>query len=189
MKIGSDSKSEVKFGASVGKARHAHSPIRLKNTYTFTCRRADGTLRWIDTIENLVVNEGLDDVLTQYFTGTAYTAAHFLLLTDSTPTFAPGDTMATHPGWTEDTGYVQATRKAIIWDAVSGQSISNLGSPSTFTITGAARNIGGAGITTDSTKGGTIGTLYGGDAFTGGDQPVDTNDVLTVDVTVTASSA
>lgn len=43
-----------------------------------------GLLKWEAAIENLLVNQGLDDVLDKYFKGSAYTASHFVGLADST---------------------------------------------------------------------------------------------------------
>lgn len=151
------------------------------------CFDKDGNLKWTDTIKNLVVNVGLDDALEQYFKGSTYTAAHYVGLTDGTPTVAAADTMASHAGWTEVVAYDEAVRQTLTLGAVSGQSVDNSANKAVFTISANSTTIGGAFISTDDTRGGSTGTLYGGGAFTAGDKSLDDNDVL--NVTVTASAA
>jgi len=160
--------------------------MALGDLFEVECYDREGNLKWRDTIKNLVVNTGLDDALDKYLKGSAYTAAHYCGLTDGTPTFAPGDTMASHAGWTEVVAYSEATREVMVWGSVSAQSVDNSASKASFSITGTA-TIGGAFLSTDSTKSGSSGTLYGGGAFTGGDKPV--VDGYTLNVTVTASSS
>ena len=70
---------------------------------------------------------------------------------------------------------------------MSGQSVDNSASKAVFTVSANDTTIGGAFIATNSTKGGSTGTLYGGGAFTAGDKTIDDGDVL--NVTVTASAA
>lgn len=151
------------------------------------CFDKDGNLKWEDTIKNLVVNEGLDDALDKYFKGSTYTAAHYVGLTDGTPTFAAADTLASHAGWVEVTAYDEGVRQTLTLGAVSGQSVDNSASKAVFTVSANDTTIGGAFIATNSTKGGSTGTLYGGGAFTAGDKTIDDGDVL--NVTVTASAA
>ena len=42
------------------------------------CLDKDGNLKWEDSMHNLVVNEGLQNMNTQYFKGSTYTAAFLL---------------------------------------------------------------------------------------------------------------
>jgi hypothetical protein len=163
--------------------------LRFKARWHFVCRDKFGNVKWEDDIENLVVNAGLDDVLDKYFKGSEYTAAHYIGLTGGTPTPNANDTMASHAGWTEVTAYDEATRGAPAWGAVSGQSLDNSGSPETFTISSNDTTIGGAFLTTNATKGGTSGTLYGVGAFTAGDKTLDDDDTLSVTLTLTASAS
>jgi len=161
--------------------------IKLGDLFEVECFDKHGNLKWRDTIKNLVVDEGLDDVLDKYLKGSSYTAAHYVGLTDGTPTFAAGDTMASHAGWTEVTAYDETVRQTATWGTVSGKSVDNSANKAVFTISTNATTIGGAFLVTDSTKGGTTGTLYGGGAFSAGDKTLDDGDVL--NVTVTASAA
>ena len=189
MQIDHAAQMETRGGAEA-RAPMPMGNIKLKSCWHFECRDGQGKLKWIDQIEfNLVVNTGLDDVLDKYFKGSAYTAAHYVGLTDGTPTFAAGDTMSSHAGWTEVTAYDEANRVTPTWGSVSGQSLDNSGSPAAFTISTNNTTIGGAFLSTDNTKGGSSGTLYGGGAFSAGDKTLDDDDTLSVTVTLTASAS
>ena len=157
------------------------------------CYDKDGNLKWTDTFKNIVVNEGLDDILTQYWTGSGYTASFFVGLTDGTPTVAAGDTLDSHAGWVEITAYLMSpdVKPTLTLGAVASQSVDNSASVAAFSITGTA-TVGGAFITTDNSR--LIGSPLGGilvaaGAFTGGDRAVANGDTLNVTVTLTASSS
>ncbi len=157
----------------------------LHHVYDVELLDPDGNVKWTDQIHNLVVNEGLDDILDKYYKGSTYTASHFVGLTDGTPTVAAGDTMASHVGWVEVTVYDEATRPAFTTGAVSGQSVDNSASKAVFSINTNSTTIGGAFLSTDNTRGGTAGTLVSAGAFTGGDKSADAGDTLNVTVTAT----
>lgn len=164
--------------------------FQITHSFVFEAYGPDGRLKWRDVIEcNLVVNTGLNDILDKYYKGSGYTAAHYCGLTDGTPTFAAGDTMASHAGWTEVTAYDEAARQTITWGSVSGQSVDNSASKAVFTISSDSTTIGGGFVATDGTKGGSSGTLVGGAAFSAGDKSLDDNDVLNVTVTATAAAS
>ena len=164
--------------------------------FTVTCTDADGNLRWEETFKNLVVNVGKSDLLGKYFAGTAYTAAWYLGLVDggTSPTYNAADTMASHAGWTENTGYSQATRPAAAFGAASASG-GGAGSAGTGTIVTSATafsinsvilpsgTIAGAFLVSNSTKGGTTGTLYSAGSFTTGNRTVLSGDTLNVTYT------
>lgn len=160
----------------------------MASLYVFECHGADGRLKWREEVPNLVVNVGLNDLLDKYFKGSSYTAAHYVGLTTGSPTFASGDTMSSHGGWTESTVYSNSTRPAFTPGTVASQSVDNSASAAVFTINSSG-TVGGGFLVTNSTKGGTTGTLYGGAAFSGGNRTVDNGDTLTVTVTATAAAA
>jgi len=186
-------KINIDQGMMVGATSESNANLGMSKTlgdlFQVECYDKEGNLKWEDTIKNLVVNEGLDDSLNEYFKGSTYTAAHYVGLTDGTPTVAAGDTMASHAGWTEVTAYDEASRQTATWGTVSGQSVSNSANKATFTISANGTVIGGAFLTTNSSKGGSAGTLYGGGAFTAGDKTLDDNDILYVTVTASASAS
>jgi len=167
------------LGAQVAVATH----------YDIVCRAPDGTVKWVERCDNLVVTAGLNDLLDKTFKASAYTAAWFVGLTDGTPTVAAGDTMASHAGWVEVTAYDEAVRQTLTLGSVAAGAVDNSAAVATFTISGDGTTVGGAFLTTVDTKGGSTGTLYGAAAFTAGDKLADDNDTLEVTVTLTAAAA
>ena len=135
-----------------------------------------------------MVNGGLQDMNTKYFTGSSYTAAWYLGLygSGSTNNPAASDTMSSHAGWTEQTGYSQATRPACSFGTATTADpsvITNSGSPATFSINATA-TIGGAFLTSNNTKGGTTGVLFSAADFAApGDRSVVSGDTITVTYT------
>lgn len=160
--------------------------VAPKTSYSVEAYDAQGNLKWSDVADNLVVNEGLDDLLNRYFKGSSYTAAHFVGLTGTTPAIAAGDTLASHAGWTEVTAY-SGNRKGFVPGTVASQSVDNSDSRAEFTISTNATVIGGLFLATVAT--GTGGTLYGVAAFTLGDKTLDADDILRVTATATAAAA
>lgn len=140
-------------------------------------------LAWDGAFLNLVPTGGADDILSKYFAGSAYTAAWYMGLVDgaTTPTFAAGDTMASHSGWTENTAYSNAARPTLSFATAAARSIA-LASAAAFNINGTA-TIAGGFFTTVSTIGGTTGILYSAGAFTGGNKAVASGDTLSVSAT------
>ena len=112
--------------------------------YTVTCVGADGVEKWSDTFHNLVVNEGLQYMNQTFFKGSGYTAVWYLGLVTgpgSGTTYAAGNTLASHAGWTENTDYT-GSRKTVSFGTASTADpsvISNSASPSAFSITGRLR--------------------------------------------------
>ncbi|WP_025322249.1 hypothetical protein [Deferrisoma camini] len=142
------------------------------------CYGPDGRLKWRDTFENLVTNQGLQYLLDAGLLGGAQVGTWYVGLTDGTPTVAAGDTMTSHAGWTEVTAYSEATRPAYSGSRTN-QTVSNSSSKAAFSINGTA-TVGGAFLASDSTKGGTTGTLLCAGAFSAGDKAVGSGDTLNV---------
>lgn len=172
------------IGATAGKSGGQSEVLDAHGTYTVECRDKDGNLKWSDTIENLVVTVGKNDLLDKYFQGSAYTAAWYMGLVNggTTPTYAAADTMASHGGWTEIVPYSESTRPTVGWNAASaGSKVSTV---TAFTINATA-TVAGCFMTTSNTKSGTTGTLYSAGSFTTGNKAVVSGDTL--NVTYTAS--
>jgi len=142
-------------------------------------------LRWADGFGNLVVTGGKNDLLTNYFKGSSYTAAFYVGLVDnaSFSAIAAGDTMASHSGWIESTAYSNANRPTLTLGTASAGSIDNSAAKASFSINATA-TINGAFCTTNNTKGGTSGTLYSAGSF-GSTRSVINGDTLNVQVTLT----
>ena len=161
------------FGDSVG----------ASGVYTVVCHDAGGNLKWTDSFHNLVVNQGLQDMNTKYFSGSAYTATWFLGLVTgpgSGNTYAPGNTLAVHAGWTENTAYIGTRKTATFGTATTADPsvINNSVSPAVFTMNANSQTIAGAFLC--SVTSGTSGVLFSVGNFTGGNKTVDSGDTLTV---------
>ena len=159
----------------------------MTTRYIIECFDKDGNLKWKEDFHNLVTTVGLNDLLTQYFKGSSYSAAFYVGLTAGSPTFDEADTMSSHGGWTESTAYSESVRQTLTLGTASAGSINNSSSKAVFSINGTA-TVGGAFVVTNSTKSGTTGTLYGGGAFTEGNRSVISGDTLNVQITLTAAN-
>ena len=173
------------LGATVQSNLGASDGIKGGGMFTVQCFDKDGVLKWEATKNNLVVNVGLKDMNDKYFSGSAYTAAWYVGLYGAAASNNPaaGDTMSSHAGWVEVTAYSQATRPAATFGAATTADpsvISNSASVAVFTINGTT-TVGGAFLTSNSTKGGTTGTLFSASDFTApGDRSVVSGDTLNV---------
>lgn len=157
--------------------------------YDVLCFDKDGNLKWEDFAENLVTNQGINDLMSKYFKGAAYTASHFVgIVLGPTPTFAGADTALSHAGWTEYTSYSEANRQTLVLPVFSGTTVDNSASRAVFTCTGANATVSGAFISTSNAKGGTAGVLYSEALFTQGDKLVSAGDILSVLATLTGAT-
>ena len=166
---------------------------RAGGVYKVVCHDADGNFKWEESTHNLVVNQGLQDMNTKYFKGSAYTAAWYLGLVTgpgSGTTFAAGDTLASHAGWTEFTNY-SGSRKAVTFGTATTADpsvIDNSASPSQFTISGAGGVVAGAFLC--SVASGPSGILFSDSDFQSpGDRTVVSGDTLTVTYTFSLDAA
>lgn len=183
--ISHDRSEEMLIGSSLQAAAHASMQMTRKSLYSMECHGPDGELKWRDEFHNLVTTVGLNDSLDKHFKGSAYTALWFVGLTAGS-TFAVGDTMGSHAGWTESTVYSNTTRPALTLGTAAAGSIDNSASKAVFTIN-ATGNVFGAFVTTGSVPGGTTGILYGEGVLSGGTRAVLSGDTLSVTITLTAS--
>lgn len=158
----------------------------LRNYYHVECIR-NGKKIWEEFIKNLIVTEGLNDVLEQYFLGVAYTADWWVGLVDNLgfTQFVAGDTLALHAGWDEFTTYT-GDRKALVLGAVAAASVDNSASKASYTIGVGGGTVHGAFLCTAET--GVVGTIYGEGAFSA-PRSVNELDVLNVTITLTSASS
>jgi len=149
------------------------------------CYDKDGNLKWKTEKHNLVVNVGLQDMNTKYFSGSSYTAAWYIGLYGAASSNDPaaGDTMSSHAGWTEITDYTQTTRPAATFGTATTADpsvINNSGSVAVFSMN-ATTTVGGAFLVSDNTKGGSGGTLFSAADFESpGDRSVVSGDTVNV---------
>jgi hypothetical protein len=181
------STDQVSAGLTMG--TRSTEKAAATGVYTIQCFDAQGNLKWEATSKNLVVNEGLQDMNSKYFTGSAYTAAWFIGLygAGASNTPAAADTMSSHAGWTEVVPYSNATRPVCTFGTPTTANPSvatNSASPASFTINATA-TVGGAFLTSDNTKSGTTGILFSAADFGApGDRSVSNGDVLNVTYTL-----
>lgn len=156
--------------------------------FTLQCFDVAGNLKWQEDLPNLVVNVGLQDMNTQYFKGSTYTAAWYIGLYGAAASNNPaaGDTASSHAGWTEVVPYSNATRPAATFGTATTANpsvISNSASPAAYTIN-ATSTVGGAFLISNSTKSGTTGVLFSASDFASpGDRSVASGDTLNVTYT------
>lgn len=157
--------------------------------FKIECFDKDGNLKWSDENHNLVVNVGL-----QYMCGTALTSVAqittwYIGLYGAAASNNPaaGDTMSSHAGWTEIVPYSNATRPACTFATATTANPSvatNSASVAVFNINATA-TVGGAFLTSSSTKSGTTGTLFSAADFQSpGDRSVVSGDTLNVTYTL-----
>jgi hypothetical protein len=170
----------------------ADSP-RAGGVFHVQCFDKDGNLKWEDSMHNLVVNEGLEDMNTQYFKGSSYDAAFYLGLVagpGSGTAYAAGDTLASHAGWTEFSNYSGARKSVTFGTATEADPsvISNSASAASFAISGGGGTVAGAFLcTVDS---GTSGVLFSEADFSSpGDRVVVSGDTLNVTYTFSLNAA
>lgn len=172
---------------AVVRNRGAADKLPLQGRFQVEHVDKDGNLKGTYDFPNDIVNQGKNDLFDIMFSdGTQVANSSWFIGLISNSGFtalAAADTMASHGGWTEFTGYTQATR--VLWGAgePASQSITNA-SPATFDIN-ASGTVKGIFVVTNSTKGGTTGRLWATALFSA-DVPVANGDQLRVTYTVSA---
>jgi len=188
MSIETAKSTDVVSSGLICGARPQENALAL-GKFKMECFDKDGNLKWSAEEKNLVVNVGL-----QYMCGTALTSVAQITTwyiglygAGASNTPAAGDTMSSHIGWTEVTPYSNATRPACTFATATTANPSvatNSASPASYTINATA-TVGGAFLVSDSTKGGSTGTLFSAADFSSpGDRSVVSGDTLTVTYTL-----
>jgi len=182
MGIENSKSSEIVAGTTARKTGFVEN-MSAGGAFTVTCLDKDGNEKWVDIAPNLVVNTGLQDMNTKFFSGSAYTAAWYVGLVNNTSastTFSGGDTLASHAGWAENTSY-SGNRKAATFGTATladPSNINNSSSTASFTMNANA-TIAGAFLTNVAT--GATGLLFSESDFQSpGDRTVVSGDVLLV---------
>ena len=179
-------------GVNLIRGGSADEQVNITGSYEVKCLDAEGNLKWEDSIKNLVVTVGKNDLLDKYFSGSAYTAGWYMGLVDnaSFSAYAAGDTLASHAGWLEFLSYTisgsSTNRATPSWGSASAGSKAT--TATTFTISGTGTVLGAIMCTTqarNTASNGGAGILYSAGSFTGGSRAVASGDSLLV--TYTAS--
>ena len=156
--------------------------------YHVECHDKDGKLKWSAETKNLVVNAGLAYMAGSALTSVTQITTWYIGLygAGASNTPAAGDTMASHAGWTEVVPYSNANRVTATFVTATTNNpsvVTNGASPATFNIN-ATSTVGGAFLTSDNTKNGTIGTLFSAADFAApGDRSVVSGDIISVTYT------
>lgn len=182
--IGEKAKANDRVKLSVGKIGGVSESANAQGHYEVECVGPDGKLKWNDTIENVVTNEGKNEALDQFLDGTAYTAAWYMgLQNGSAPTIS--STYLT-PICTEVTDYTEANRPTPDFSTAASSGSKQTVSAVAFSIN-ATVDVDGVMLSNLNTKGNTAGggVLYSAGDFTGGTKSVANGDTL--NVTYTAS--
>lgn len=161
--------------------------------YLVECHDKDGNLKWVAESDNLVVNVGLQYMAGSALTSTSQITAWYLGLYGAAASNNPSatDTMGSHSGWTEVTDYSESTRVAATFAAATNANpsvVTNSASKAQFTMNNTV-TVGGAFLTSNSTKGGSTGTLFSAADFQSpGDRSVVSGDILSVTYTFSLSA-
>lgn len=175
------------IGVTMSRKRELENNFEPKGKWVVEHLDKDGNLKATYDFHNDIVNVGKNNIFDVYFNGGTQTPNNSwfigLISNSGYSALAAADTMSSHAGWTEFTGYSQSTRVAWGSGAASSQSVTNA-SPATFDITSSG-TIKGIFVITNSTKGGTTGTLWATGLFSA-DVPVVNGDQLRATYTVSA---
>jgi len=165
--------------------RGANSKLLFHNPIRMFQYNKDGLLLGIHDTVNDITNEGKNLILDVMFNNGTVVANNswFLGLISlvSYTALAATDVMNSHSGWTEFTGYTQATRVAWGSGNAAAQSTTN-SVAATFDIN-ATGTVKGIFATSVNTKAGTTGKLWATALFAA-DVPVSNGDSLKVTYTV-----
>lgn len=187
-------KSTDQVAAAVVSNSKPTESVKGGGVFRIECFDKNGVLKWQAESKNLVVNQGLQTMNAVYFTsGTQITTWYIGLYgASSSNNPAAGDTMSSHAGWTEETGYSNANRPTATFatpTTADPSVVTNSASPASFSINATA-TIGGAFLTSNNTKGGTTGTLFSAADFQSpGDRSVVSGDTLNVTYTFSLDAA
>ena len=176
--------------ASISSLAGMGESCQAEGVYTFKCFEYEGgPLLWKDTVHNVVATVGKNLMLQTALTGSGYTVVgpYMGMISSVSYTTGPaaGDTMASHGGWTEagtTNAPTFAARIAPSFGTASAGAISTASAvtftmTSTGTLKGAFIVYGTGAVTTILS---TAGTLLSAGLFIGGDQPVNTGNVVQV---------
>ena len=159
--------------------------MAIEGRYTFQCFGPDGKLKWEDDIENTIMTLGKNSILDTYFGLTSIASIYMGLISLASYVSVPviGDTLASHPTWTEAGGTnaptYTAPRKTPTFVAASGGVKNAIATPCVFPILTSGTVKGSFLVTLNSTIDNTAtGVLVSAGLFTGGDKVVSNGDTL-----------
>ena len=177
---------ELDFGIGHNGGPVLKDKPKLIGHYEFKLLDPDGNLIREWELDNLVVNQGLNDLLNVYLNAGSQKTQWYVGLFQGN--YAPSLT-DTASNWAanapEASNYTSATRPVWTPAAASAQSITNSASPASFTFN-ANITLYGIALVSNNVIGGTGGTLFSEAAFAA-PQPVTNGSQLLVTYTVGVS--
>jgi hypothetical protein len=169
-------------GASALLGAGLSEQVSVTGRYDVKCLDADGSLKWEDSIDNLVVNVGKANLLGVYLGALTQTTQWYMGLVSKVGSFVPvyssTDTLASHgdgvtTGWAESTAYSGSNRLAVTFGTATASG-GGAGTAGTGTITNpsavsftinATTTIAGALLCQTQTRATTTGILYSAGSF------------------------
>ena len=155
----------------------------VEHIYRAECYDKNGNLKWVEEFPNLVVTEGRNKYLDATLKTGLSSPAWYVGL-NGTGTVDPGDTLASHSGWSEINPY-SGNRPAWTPGTIASGSVDNSGSKASFSIN-SSTTVYGAFLCSAAT--GTSGTLLGAWDF-GSSRAVESGDTLNVTITCSISAS
>lgn len=159
---------------------------RIGSRYDVECLAPDGSVKWRELVPNLVVNSGLDHLLS-VITSSGYVTAGgwFVGLMTTANTINATDTATTH-SFTISTAFSESPLPSFSFGAISAASVSNSTTPASFSINASTTLAGAYLVSSNNVGEPTEGALlFGGAAFSV-ERNVANGD--TVNVTITVST-
>lgn len=161
---------------------------QIEGRYSLECHDENGNLVWVETIDNMVVTGGQNQLLAAGLQGS--TPAYMGLIAGATGTVAATDTMASHAGWVEaDSSHAPAysgNRAPLTFGAASGGSMTTT-STNSFEFTNSGTVCGAfivLGSGASNTPGDTNGVLLSAGTIATA-QPVISGNTITMSYTLT----
>jgi hypothetical protein len=170
--------------------------IGIAGRYEVVCYDKDGSIKWQDVIDNLVVTVGrnliLDTVLGNSAAGAVYmglkgtgTAAATDTQNPASPARAWNEVGGTNaPAYTGDRKTITSAFSSASSGSKALSSAQSFAMTSSGTVAGCFVNIGGS-----ATKDNTTGTLFSAGDFTGGSKTVANGDTISVSYTAAVTSS
>lgn len=160
--------------------------LKVRGSWKIEVFDKTGKLKHTETVNNLVTNEGKNLMLDAMFHGTAAIATWYtgLISLASYTGILVTDTMSSHGGWLEFTGYSESVRQTWVEGAAASQSTTN-SSPMVFSVN-ASGTVKGIFLTSVNTKSGTTGVLWSSVLFAA-DLPVNSGDTINATYTCNLS--
>lgn len=155
-----------------------------RTTWIREAHNAKGKLLWRDEAPNIVFTAAINDILEVYFRGGFNKPEWFIGLLNGPASMLATDTMASHPGWTENVNYSSNTRPKAQFSPVTNRQLSSVANKAVFTMTGVGGTILGTFLVSDATKSGVNGVLYAAAPFVTGPKTLVATDVLTISVLI-----